>query len=103
LTGSEVEIPVILDTGFSDYLTLPQSLIDELAFRRRDTTQIKLADGSFRRVEVFEGRVWWNYEWLTIPIQASEGDPLLGMALLHKHLLTVDVISQGDVTIETLE
>lgn len=101
--GAETEIEAVLDTGFSDFLTLPLLLIDALLLPRLNSAQIRLADGSFRRVDVYEGRIRWAGTWRAIPIQASENAPLLGMGLLFGSLLCLELAEGGSVTAETLE
>ena len=41
----EVEVKAIVDTGFTDFLTLPEYLMTELSFPRLDTMRIRLAVG----------------------------------------------------------
>ena len=103
LDGAEIEVEVILDTGFTDFLTMPAALIRELSWPRRDSVPIILSDGSPRRVDVHAGHILWNGDWRIIPVQASEGDPLLGMALLHENFVSIEVISGGAVSIESIE
>jgi clan AA aspartic protease len=101
--GAELTIDAILDTGFSGFLTLSPNLIDQLAWPYRDSTPIVLADGTPRDVDVFEGLIRWNDAWRSIRVQASDGGTLLGMGLLRDHLVSIEVIMNGSVTVEPLE
>jgi clan AA aspartic protease len=96
----EITIEFTLDTGFSEYLTLSLALILELAWQYVDSVSIRLADGSFRNVHVYDGRVFWNGSWRNVLVQASDGDPLLGMALLRGNYVCLEVVPDGEVTIE---
>jgi predicted aspartyl protease len=93
-SGAQITIQAILDTGFSEYLTLPITLIEELNLPLREATQIRLADGSLRIVDVYEGRVRWFDGWRAVLIQASGG--------VRDHQLTIDVVESGDVVVENL-
>jgi clan AA aspartic protease len=100
---TEVEINSTVDTGFSECLTLPPAIILALDLEQRGITQIRLSDGTYRRVDVYAGEIWWNGEWYAIPIQESQGDVLLGMELLHNHDLFIEVVAGGTVTVENME
>jgi clan AA aspartic protease len=100
--GTEVEVSAIVDTGFSEYLTLPLRLIECLNLPLWETSQVRLADGSLRTVDAYQGRVRWSDSWRKVLIQASEGDSLLGMAVLRDHQVVIDVIVGGAVAVENL-
>lgn len=80
--GHESEIEAILDTGFTDYLTLPRSIIAALHLPFMDTAQCQLADGCIVSMESFLLTVLWHGTPREILALAADGDPLLGMALL---------------------
>jgi clan AA aspartic protease len=100
--GLEAEVVAIIDTGFSDFLTLPSALVSELELLRLDTLPIRLADGTLRRVEVYEARVYWNGAYRLVPVQVGETTPLVGMALLHENLVSLEVVPDGIVSIEEI-
>jgi clan AA aspartic protease len=100
---TEIEVDVILDTGFTEALALSSDLIATLGWRRRDTMQIILADGTMPWISVYEGRVWWNGEWKRLLAEATDGMPLLGMALIDGTLITLEAVVGGEVTVEPLE
>jgi predicted aspartyl protease len=99
----EISIDAIGDTGFSDHLTLPSAMIAALNLTRRDAAQIRLADGSYPRVDVFHCDVFWNGTWQQILVQASENEPLVGMSLLRDQILSIEVVDGGSVTVEELQ
>ncbi|MDE2999679.1 MAG: hypothetical protein OXU79_11440 [Gemmatimonadota bacterium] len=44
----------------------------------------------------------WNDEVRTVEVAAAETDPLVGMGLLRGYSLSVDVVENGAVMIESL-
>ena len=54
------EIRAVIDTGFTDWLTLPTDLIATLGLRWRSIERGLLADGSECVFEVYEGQVVWD-------------------------------------------
>jgi clan AA aspartic protease len=100
--GIMIEVEAVLDTGFTEHLSLPQTSIDHLRlpFVRKEDSM--LSDGGIIECDIYSGVVIWDGQERTIEIQASEGDPLLGMSLLLHHLVTLPVIDGGLVTIAAL-
>jgi len=92
----------VLDTGFTEALLLPQAGVDALALPPVELNEMTLADGSVIQAEVYEGRVIWDGQERTIVIHGVEGSPLLGMSLLYDHLITMEVVAGGSVTITAL-
>src|SRR5580704_6898919 len=76
---AELSVNAIIDTGFTGFLALAPSLIQKLSWSYLVSTQVVLADGTLRNVDVYEGRIRWNDAWRTIRVQASKGGTLLGM------------------------
>ena len=99
---TETTIDVILDTGFSGYLTLPPDLITSLGLLHFESADVRLANGQIERVDVFHARIYWDDDWRRIFVQASDGDILGGMSLLQDCSLGIDVVAGGDVTIAPL-
>ena len=99
----ELNVDAVIDTGFSESLTLPLALVEALGLVRTKSVEAELADGTRVVAQEFRGRIFWNDGWLEIPIQASGRDPLFGMALLLNHVLTIEVQDGGMVSIEPLE
>ncbi|MDQ2800508.1 MAG: hypothetical protein M3Y13_12820 [Armatimonadota bacterium] len=42
----QIEVEAVIDTGFTDYLTLPPDLIDFLQLTFRESSEFLLADGN---------------------------------------------------------
>lgn len=100
--GREREIEAVVDTGYTGALTLPAELISELALPFRGLTRVLLADGRETVCATHEATVKWGPQIRRVPIHAAETGPLLGMALLYGHELTIEVTDRGHVKIREL-
>jgi clan AA aspartic protease len=97
-----VEVDAVVDTGFSEYLSLSRTMVDGLALPFVQTETVMLADGSLATTSVHECSVSWDGRLRPVGVHCLEGTPLAGMALLLDHLLVVEVVEGGDVTISAL-
>ena len=100
--GQEEEVEAVIDTGFDGFLSLPPALIArlQLAWRRRG--RALLADGSESVFDIHEGRVLWDGQLVRVAIDAADMVPLSGMSLLEGFELTVQVRTNGRVTLMAL-
>ena len=96
------KVEAIIDTGFTGELILPGDLIDRLGLPRIGELPITLGDGNEIDVGLYLGIVLWQGENRIVQVLRTSGKPLIGMSLLYGNRLTVDVIIDGEVTIETL-
>ncbi len=96
-------VDVVVDTGFSGFLTLPSSMITalELVWKGRDVAT--LGDGTSCIFEVYIAVVIWDGQYRTIDINESETIPLIGMQLLRGYDLRIQAIEGGSVTVSLLE
>lgn len=97
------EVQGVIDTGFTDQLTLPSDLIEalELPFVRYiDTMQ---SDGVPIRVKTHKGEIEWDGERVSISVQESETEPLVGMGLIWGYTLSVRGETNGAVTLTVIE
>jgi clan AA aspartic protease len=97
-----IDIEAILDTGFTESLTLPRTLVGTLGLRFVNTDDVTLADGNIIGVDLYEGIVIWDGQEQPVIVHCLEGSPLVGMSLLYHHLLTVEAVDGGPVTINPL-
>ena len=93
---------VVIDTGFTGFLSLPIAIIMELELQWSYRDRATLGDGSETVFDVYNAEILWNGQFREIEIDAAETEPLLGMALLRGYRLQVDTVEGGLVTIETL-
>ena len=97
---STTTFDVIVDTGFTEFLTLPPTLIASLTLPALNATAMTLADGSVIAVDVYEASVLWDGHTRTVKVHSADGDPLVGMALLYGYRLIIDAVDSGQVIIE---
>ncbi|HEY3330157.1 MAG TPA: hypothetical protein VGK19_09075 [Capsulimonadaceae bacterium] len=102
-TGVQVPVSAIVDTGFSEYLTLPPVIIQELGLTPSGSVDIRLGDGSMRRTTIYLARVLWESSWMRINVEETNGDILVGMALLNGCNLNIDVVLDGNVSVAMLD
>jgi clan AA aspartic protease len=96
-------VDVVIDTGFSGFLTLPSGIITELDLTWKGRDIATLGDGTSCIFEVYIASVIWDGEYRTIDINESETVPLVGMRLLRGYDLRIQAIEGGLVTIESLK
>ena len=98
-TGLEAQIEVVVDTGFTDYLTLPASAIASLTLAHGGTIRAALADGSAVDLDVYTIEVDWHGQWRIIPVLEADGGPLVGMSLLYGNDLSMRIVDGGSLSI----
>ena len=102
LGGREEAVDAVLDTGFNGFLTLPPSLISDLALPFVGTTRATLRDGSTVPDDGGLINVQANRKERLVLTLASESGVLVGMSMLFGHRVTLDVRDGGLVRIEAL-
>ena len=91
---------VIVDTGFTGSLTLPESIITRLGLTRYGRRPAIQASGEQRMFEIYGALVSWHGRPRPVLVYQSNSRPLLGMELLTGSRLIVDAWEGGDVIIE---
>ena len=99
-SGQTREIEAVIDTGYNGFLTLPQNLVTELDLAYRDRGRAILADGSETFLEIYDVVVLWDGNRRNTRAAAADAMPLVGMRLLNRHNLNVDVEDGGQVVIQ---
>jgi clan AA aspartic protease len=95
-------IDMVIDTGFSGFLSLPSAIIANLNLPWSASDIVTLGDGSETFFDLYTAVVIWDGQYHEIYIAESETEPLLGMSLLYGYRLQVDTIEGGTVRIEAL-
>lgn len=98
-TDREIAVEVVIDTGFTDFLTLPPALVTALDLPFAATTLATLADGSSVVLEYYNATVVWDGAPREILVLAVESGPLVGMAMLLGYALYIEVEDGRAVTI----
>ena len=103
LRGQKREIEAVIDTGYTDSLTLPRAIIVAFGLQYRSVDRAILADGSECLFDVYKGaRVVWDGELRSILVGEADGVPLVGMTLLRGFEMNMLVRPGGKVTIRRL-
>ena len=100
--GRVQQFEAVIDTGYSECLTLPSSLIAALNLQWRSLDRGVLADGSECLFDVYEAQVVWDGAVCRILIDEADTVPLVGMGLLRGHELKMQVCPRGKITIKRL-
>jgi predicted aspartyl protease len=100
--GQELKLTGIVDTGFTDDLTLPPDVIAALKLTFKERKTIFLAGDIEAEADVFEGWVRWDGTLRRVLCLSADGVPLVGMRLLRGYRLRVDGIDGGPVIITRL-
>jgi clan AA aspartic protease len=101
--NAERTIRVVIDTGYTAFLSLPPNLIASLGLDWRSSGRGILADGSECLFDVYAGTVIWDGQDRAILIDEADTDPLVGMALLSGYELTIENRPNGSVSIKRLQ
>ena len=90
---------VIVDTGFTGWLTLPEADIRRLGLAGGGYRDAVTASGDMERFDYYETSVSWHGRLHEIEVFQSIDQPLLGMELLEGSRVSVDAWDGGDVVI----
>ena len=97
--GDFHDFPVLLDTGFTGYLTLPTVIADALALTPADAQFVTLGDGSEKWLPRYLVTVQWLGQELTAYALTSDGLPLIGLRLIQGCFITHHAVDGGAVMI----
>ena len=98
--GQALDVEAVVDTGFTRFLTLPPALVTDLGLGYRGVNRVILADGSRRTLEAYGVTILWDGQTREVVAYMSDTTPLIGMSMLHRHNLNVDVEEGGQVLIQ---
>ena len=96
----DFEIECVIDTGFTDQLTLPQALVDHLALPVKGNMDIDLANGTSIVLPVYEGWIKWVAGLRKVRVLATGPMPLLGTDMMSNCDLFIRFREGGPVTVE---
>ena len=99
-SGQTSEIEAVIDTGFSGFLTVTPALAAELGLALEGTSRGTLADGSEVTFDVYDVSVLWDGQPRYVVADAVDTTPLVGMRMLDRHNLNIEVESGGRVVIQ---
>jgi len=100
-TGTELDVDVVIDTGFSSTLTLPAKTVSALALVSQSVSRAIMANGTVQYYDTYVTDILWDGAWRPVLVWGGVGDEtLLGMRLLSGNEIHIDVKPGGSVTIE---
>ncbi|MCY3692819.1 MAG: hypothetical protein OXI54_01365 [Chloroflexota bacterium] len=102
INGESVEVEFAVDTGFTDDVTLPFDIIEQLNLPINRDVQLVMADGAVYVGQAYTGWVLWHERVRRIDVISVDSTPLIGMRLLSGSNLSVDAEPDGLVTITEL-
>jgi len=102
-SNREAWIEAVIDTGFTNDLTLPSDLVDALELPRIGITDCILGNGQAAILKSYNATVIWLNTPRIITVLEAAGVPLVGMSLLRDSRLTIEVRDGRAVTIEPIE
>ena len=98
--GQAREIEAVIDTGYTGFMTVTPALAADLALDMRGTGRATLADGSEVNFPTYGVAVQWDDQPIYVEADAADTTPLVGMRLLDRHHLSIEVESGGSVIIQ---
>ena len=98
--GASHSLEVVLDTGFTGYLVLPQGLIRQLGLKYSGRRSIIVASGEQSAVDAYTAIVFWHGRRRNVIVLESSSESLLGMSLLAGSMITLNVQAGGSVLVE---
>lgn len=96
------KIEAVIDTGFTGYLTLPSALVSRLNLQQAGEQRAILGDENRVVLKRHIAKVLWHGAERNVYVLQAEGGPLVGMSLLYGNRLILDVVTDGNVTIDAL-
>ncbi len=100
--GRTQEIEAVVDTGYTGFLTLPPTLVNELGLPFAYVGRAFLANDDQVEFNVHNVTLLWDDEPREIEADATGSTPLVGMLSLDGHSLNIEVESGGEVVIQAM-
>lgn len=101
-TGRTLQIEAVVDSGFTNFLTLRERQIADLELVWRGTASAQLADSRSTTADIYSAQAMWYGKSTTIVVAAPETTSLVGMQLMKNYRLTIDVVPGGLLQLERL-
>lgn len=98
--GQIQEVEAVVDTGYNGILTLPPTVVSDLRLPYTSRGEASLADGSIAEFDIYGVTVLWDGQPRYIEADEANSIPLVGMMLLDRHNLSIDVENGGRVLIQ---
>ena len=93
-------LEVVVDTGYTGWMSLPETIIDDIGLDYAGIRPATLANGQTVPTDAYNAELLWHGRPIDIVVQALNNKPMIGAELLAYCRLTVDWWYGGDVIIE---
>ena len=93
--GQAQDLEAVIDTGYSGFLTLPTALVMELGLPFAYIGRALLANDDEVTFDVHDVTILWDGRPRHIRADATGSTPLVGMLLLNRHSLNIEVERGG--------
>jgi clan AA aspartic protease len=100
--GARAQVEAQIDTGFSDYLTLPGDVNAAMGLEFDYATTMFVADNSPVEMRKYQAEVIWDGHPRSIFVHESESLPLVGMLLIQDFHLSIEAADGGAVSLTRL-
>ena len=98
--GQLQSVDVVLDTGFTGYLTLPPDSIRSLGLPFGGYRTFELAKGESFEFSNYHAMVSWHEHLSDVLVVESDSAPLIGMDLIWNSSVRMEAWADGEVVIE---
>ena len=97
--GAPFEVETVIDTGFNASLTIPKGLASMLNLKPEAVGFATLADGTTHDYDVCAVTVEWDGIDRFVSAYVIGAEPMLGMRMLARCRLSIEIIPDGRVEI----
>ena len=101
--NARARVQVVVDTGFTEQLTLPKHAIDALKLRFEFEEKLTMANNEPITFDAYTALIEWNGRTREVKVYMADGDPLIGMAILRDHDLHIRAIPNGSISITPVD
>lgn len=93
-------LEVVVDTGYTGWMSLPESIINEIGFDYVGMRPATLANGQTIPAAAYNAGLLWHGQPVDVVVQALDSKPMVGAELLAGSRLTIDWWDGGEVIVE---
>ena len=102
-SGSWRRLRIVLDTGFTGQLALPERYVRQLGLILNRDSQVTPATGQSVPVPAGGAVIMWQGRPRHVRVVQAGTHPLLGMRLLWRNHIAIDAVANGAVTVTPLQ